>query len=146
MPKRNKKVIKLRLYRDKLIARIVHLEAKSREHTEILRQTRKALQKEDTLRAYAIISDPDVLTTGAISLSFLEKNDAIAELTLVYKMLAIERNYTFELGRALNTQDLLRMAALTADHTAEQVAHDKLLSSWSKDHGFTKSLREEIEI
>lgn len=153
MPKRNKKVIKLRHYRDKLLARITTLEQQLRTNHEMFRQIRKALSQEEgaTLRAYAIATDglDETLNTDTedyVSLEFISKNDAVAELTLVYRMLAVERNYTYEMGRALNTQDLLRMAALAADHTAEQIAHDKMLSTWSKDHGFTKSLRDECEI
>lgn len=153
MAKRNKKVIKLRRYRDKLIAQMTILEHHLRTNKEMFKQIRKALSsdKDNTLRAYAIATEglDEQLNTDAedyVSLEFVSKNDAVAELTLVYKMLAVEREYTYEIGRSLNTRDLLRMAALAADHTAEQVAHDKMLSSWSKDHGFTKSLRDECDI
>ena len=145
MARRNKKLMKLRQYRDKLIADNVNLRADIRTRDERFSQIRKALSSEGggSLRAYAIATDDDGLKEG--SLEFVEKNAAVAELTLVYKMLSVERNYTDEMSRALGTQDLLRMVALTADHRAEALAHDKMLSTWSMDHGFTKSLRESAD-
>lgn len=142
MARRNKKLIKLRHYRDKLIAKIVNLETLQRAHMEMFRETRRALQNEDTLRAYAIVSDQENLTTH-LPLTFIEKNEAVAELTLVYKFLSIEREYTSEMSRAVGSRDLLRIAALCADHQIEQIAHDEQLATWGISHGFTRSLKDE---
>lgn len=143
MARRNKKLVKLRSYRDRLIADNVNLRTEIREHEQRQHETRKALSNEDTLRAYAICSGEG---GNMPPLEFVEKNEAIAELTLVYKMLSIERQYTDEIGRAVVSRDLLRIAALCADHQVEQIAHDKMLSTWSVDHGFTNSLRGECSI
>lgn len=144
MARRNKKLMKLRAYRDKLIADNVNLQSRIREDEMRFFSVRKALSKDDALRAYAIASS-DIKDSDAPPLEFIEKNEAIAELTLVYKLLSIERNYTHEMITAVRLRDLLRIAALTADHIAEADAHDKMLSTWSKDHGFTKSFRDQIE-
>ena len=153
MARRNKKVLKLREYRDKLLAQITMLERDARTHKERFRMIRKAIanEKEGALRVYAIATeglDDDGYggSNGHLPIEFIDKNEAIAELTLVYKMLAVERQYTNEIDKALKSRDLLRMAALAADHFAEQNAHDKMLSTWSRDHGFTKSLRDECVI
>lgn len=143
MPKRSKKVLKLRRYRDKLIADNVNLRSKIRIQEEMFHAIRKALQREDTLNAYAVASnDPNDEETW-MSYGFIEKNEAIAELTLVYKMLSIEREFTHHMIRAATQKDYLRVAALSAEHLSEAEAHDKMLSIWSVDHGFTKSLRDE---
>ena len=149
MARRNKKVLNLRAYRDKLLSRITLLERDARTYVERFRQIRKTLanDKSDTLRAYAIATEEidNAYGEDCLNIEFIEKNEAIAELTLVYKMLSVERKYTTEMHQCLETRDLLRMAALSADHFNEQIAHDKMLSTWSKEHGFTKSLRTEHE-
>jgi hypothetical protein len=139
---RNKKVGKLRRYRDKLITKNVDLEGKNRYLLEVLRVIRKALQKEDTLRAYALASEPDAVGDMSLS-SFTDKNELAKELTLVYKMLVIERRYTKDIEQASHQRDYLRVAALCADHGMEWIAHDKMLNDWSQDHGFTRRLRQE---
>lgn len=140
MAKRNRKVLKLRAYRDKLLGKITNDEGIIRSYQASLREIRKALQQEDTLRAYALASEepPHPQLT-----EFNEKNEIVKELTLVYRFLAVERNYTDQITRAAAHRDYLRVAALVADHKAEQVAHDRMLESWSEDHGFTRSLRDE---
>ena len=150
MARRNKKVLKLRAYRDKLLSRITVLERDARTYVERFRQIRKSLadDKNNGLRACALATEETVnaYNEGSLNIEFIDKNEAIAELTLVYKMLSVERKYTTEMHKCLETRDLLRMAALSADHFNEQIAHDKMLSTWSKDHGFTKSLRDQCEI
>lgn len=138
---RNKKVVKLRKYRDKLLASVTNLEGTIRRYEELCRTARRAIQHEDYLRAYALVCDVD--DDEHLSFEFLEKNELAKELTLVYKMLAVERNYTDELHMAVNSRDLLRAAALCADHRAEWMAHDKMLTQWSQDHGFTRRFRDE---
>ena len=146
MARRNKKLLKLRQYRDKLIADNVNLRQDIRTHEFRLSGIRKALQQPKDrggaiLRAYAMASDDE--GEGKPPLEFIEKSEAVAELTLVYKMLVVEREYTEQMTRAAGSRDLLRIAALTADHLAEATAHDKMLSTWGVDHGFTKSLRDD---
>ena len=140
MARRNKKLLKLRQYRDKLIADNVNLRTTIRTHEQRLHEVRRALANEDTLRAYAITSEEG---GNMPPLEFVKKNEAVAELTLVYKMLSVEREYTQQMARAAQSRDLLRIAALCADHQAEEIAHDMMLSTWGVDHGFTKSLRDD---
>jgi len=139
--KRNKKVLKLRAYRDKLLEKITNLESTVRRYQELCRSARKALQQDKHLRAYAIVSDDE--GNEHLDVEMLEKNELAAELSLVYRFLIVERRYTEEVSRAAHGRDYLRVAALTADHTAESVAHEKMLTRWSADHGFTRSLRDE---
>ena len=139
---RNKKVLKLRAYRDKLIVKCTNLESKNRHLAEITRQIRKALQQENTLRAYALASAPTCVDGWEFK-AFNDMNQLTAELTLVYRFLSVERKYSDEVQVAARARDYLRVAALTADHIAEAEVHDKMLKEWSMDHGFTRSLRNE---
>lgn len=139
---RNKKVAKLRSYRDKLILKTVDLEGKIRHLCEVLRVIRKALQKEDTLRAYALASESD-LSEDAELVSFADKNEMAKELALVYRFLAVERQYADDMSKAADQRDYLRVAALAATHKAEAAAHDNMLATWSMDHGFTRRLKQE---
>ena len=139
---RNKKVNKLRRYRDKLLQRITNLEGMVRHGTEVLWEIRKALQNENHLRAYALASDEE---GSQQVLRHVDKNELVKELALTYRMLNVERKYSADIQVAARQRDYLRVAALSADHQAESIAHDKMLSTWSKDHGFTKSVRKEME-
>ena len=139
---RNKKLRKVQMYRDKLMARVTTLEGYVRHGQAVLGEIRKALAKEDHLRAYALATDEE----GAQwVLTHVDKNDVINELALVYRMLNVERTYTSNITTAVRARDLLRLAALAANHTAESRAHDQMLDQWSKDHGFIRSLRKELE-
>lgn len=143
MANRNKKVIKLRLYRDKLLEKITNMEGMLRHNVHTFSMIRKCLQQENHLRAYALASEPEECSEDDDLKNFMTTNEMAKELALVYRFLAVERNYTFELDSAANKRDYLRVAALCADHKAEQVAHDKMLTRWSMDHGFTRRLRNE---
>lgn len=138
---RNKKINKIRRYRDKLLVRTTNLEGTIREHVGVFSLIRVALRDTDYIRAYALSALPEAAVKNNDVIMFRDKNEIIKELTLVYKMLAVERNYTYQISTAGFNRDLLRIAALSAEHKAEQIAHDKMLSRWSKDHGFTKSLK-----
>ncbi len=144
MARKNMKMKKLRQYRDKLIANNVNLRGELRLYDEYFREIRLALTKEDYLRAYTVAVRKEADEDVTLPLDFVDKNELAKELTLVYKMLAVERNYTENVGHAAANRDLLRIAALVADHKSEQLAHDKMLSTWSQDHGFTRSLRDEV--
>lgn len=137
---RNKKLSKLRRYRDKLLERVTNLEGMVRHGTEVLWEIRKALQGENHLRAYALASDEE---GSQQVLRHVKVNELAKELSLVYRMLSVERRYSADIQVAANQRDYLRVAALSADHQAESIAHDKMLTTWSKDHGFTRSLRDE---
>lgn len=141
MASRNKKVIKLRKYRDKLLEKITNMEGLVRYNREVFSMIRKCLAQDDNLRAYALASEED---TNDDLKDFTASNELAKELALVYRMLVVERKYTAEVQAAAQRRDYLRVAALSADHQAESIAHDKMLSSWSKDHGFTRSLRDEV--
>ena len=143
MTRKNKKLVKVRQYRDKLLLRITELESQVRRFSAVCREIRRSLQQEDTLRAYALASEED---ESEDILADVEKDELAKELALVYRMLAVERNYTYELDRAVGHNDWLRCKALCADHKAEQVAHDKMLGAWSRDHGFTHTLREKADV
>ena len=140
--RRNRKVLKLRTYRDKLLVRVTNLEGMVRHSAHVMREIRKALQQENHLRAYALASDEEGI--GQL-LKHVKKNEVVKELTLAYRMLNVERRYTEEVAVAARNRDYLRVAALSADHQAESIAHDKMLSTWSADHGFTRGLKKEIE-
>ena len=138
---KNKKVKKLRLYRDKLLMRITNMEGAIRYQDEVFSMIRKCLQRNDTLRAYALASE----TSEHDDIKVVASVQEIAkELTLVYRFLAVERKFTEDIYRAAEQRDYLRVAALCADHLAESNAHDRMLNEWSEDHGFTKNLREEM--
>jgi hypothetical protein len=140
---RNKKLTKLRQYRDKLLEIITNLEGTIRRYEELCRSARKALHQNDTLRAYALVAAAD--NDNGLNAATLEKQQIINELALVYRFLAVERNYTHAMHKAALHRDYLRVAALCADHKAEEAAHDKMLSRWSEEgHGFTRSLREQL--
>lgn len=142
MASRNKKVLKLRHYRDKLIGNNVNLNGKLRMYEATLDHINLALVKGDTLRAAALASLPHTSEIVDSMTAEWNKNEMMKELTLIYKFLVIERRYTEEIMEAVAQRDYLRIAALSADHLAEAIAHDKMLTDWSHDHGFTKSLRE----
>ena len=135
----NKKVKKLRAYRDKLLERITNLEGMVRHQQEVLWEIRKALQQENHLRAYALASDEE---GSQQVLRHIKTNEIVKELTLVYRFLAVERGIVNDIVRAATQRDYLRVAALCADHKAEAYAHDKVLSSWGDDHGYTGRLKE----
>jgi hypothetical protein len=141
---RNKKVQKLRTYRDKLLVKITNLEGTVRHYVEIMGWIRKCLQLEDNLRAYALASDPED-TLHADLKEFIDKNEIAKELALAYRMLNVERRYTAEVQAAAERRDYLRVAALSADHQAESIAHDKMLGEWTRDHGFKHSMKKEME-
>ena len=141
---RNKKVAKLRGYRDKLILKTVDLEGKIRHLSEILRVIRKALQGEDTLRAYALASDPECIEGWDFN-SFNDKNELAKELTLVYKFLITEREFSDQIGKAAAQRDYLRVAALAAEHRIAAHNRDDMLSTWGIGNGFTRKLRQESE-
>lgn len=142
MAKTNKKLRKLRYYRDKLILKINQAERKIRNNHAILWEIRKSLQNENTIRAYALATNDSDMQ---YSLRHLPINDVISELTLAYRILSVERKYTAQMLIAANNRDYLRVAALCVEHLDEAKAHDKMLGEWSQDHGYTRSLRKEIE-
>lgn len=140
---KGKKIKKLRQYRDKLLMRLTNLEGRIRFFEATLKEIRSALHKEDPLRAYALAVD-DAESDNLLK-DFIATNEVVKELTLVYRMLSVERGYTHNVSLALHNRDYLRALALAADHIAESVAHDKMLSLWCKDHGFTRSLKNLLE-
>ena len=141
---KNKKARKLQNYRDKLLVKITNLEGTVRHYVEIMGWIRKCLQLEDTLRAYALASDPE--DTLHVDLKeFIDKNEIAKELALAYRMLNVERQYSADIQVAANQRDYLRVAALSAQHQAEAIAHDKMLARWSTDHGFKYSMKKEME-
>ncbi len=145
MAKNNsKRLWKLRSYRDKLIEKNVIITGKNRYLHEVLRLIRKSLQKDDSLTAYAYASDPDAID-GSNVIKFSDKNELAKELALVYRFLIVERQYTKKISIAASQRDYLRVAALASEHAEEHIAHDKMLSLWSEDHGFTKRLRKELK-
>lgn len=137
---RNKRLQKVRRYRDKLIEKITNLEALLRHQTIVNGEIKKALSNEDTLRAYAL-ADGNGQNDTLTSLSTV--NELASELALVYRMLNVERKFGAQILIAAGQRDYLRVAALAADHNMEAKAHDDMLSRWSRDHGFTRILREE---
>ena len=139
---KNKKIRKLRLYRDKLLVRVTNLEGMVRHATEVMWAIRKALQDENHLRAYALASDEE---GSQHVLRHVKINEVVKELALVYRFLIVERKFTMDIHRAAEQRDYLRVAAICADHKAEEAAHEKMLSHWSQDHGFTRTLRQEME-
>ena len=141
---KNKKARKLQNYRDKLLVRITNLEGTVRHYVEIMNWIRKCLQLEDTLRAYALASEPEDKQHADLK-EFVDKNEVAKELALAYRMLNVERRYTEQIKSAAEQRDYLRVAALTAQHQAEGQAHDKMLARWSTDHGFKYSMKKEME-
>ena len=137
---KNKKIRKLRLYRDKLLVRVTNLEGMVRHANEVMWAIRKALQDEDHLRAYALASDEE---GSQHVLRHVKINEVVKELALVYRFLIVERKFTLDIHRAAEQRDYLRVAAICANHKAEEQAHENMLSRWSTDHGFTNKLREE---
>ena len=144
---KNKKVHKLRTYRDKLLAKQAALESVIRSNTEVFKQIVQAVTTQPVrtnatqlLRVVALASDRDRCEEMQ---EFRSQDEIIKELTLVYRFLVVERKYTEQVQAAAMARDYLRVAALSADHQAESIAHDKMLDLWSKDHGFTRRLRME---
>lgn len=147
---KNKKIRKLRAYRDKLLMKITNLEGTVRQYVEIMHWVRKSLQQEDVLRAYALASDPEagMDETRQVPIQIreaMEAHELVKELTLVYRFLVVERKFTEDMHRAAEQRDYLRVAAICADHELEAIAHEKMLHHWSKDHGFRKSLIKESQ-
>lgn len=141
---KNKKARKLQNYRDKLLMRVTNLEGTVRHYVEIMGWIRKCLQLEDHLRAYALASEPDDKLHLDLK-EFIDKNEIAKELALAYRMLNVERQYSADIQVAANQRDYLRVAALSAQHQAEAIAHDKMLARWSTDHGFKFSMKKEME-
>lgn len=145
MPRtKNKKLKKLREYRDKLLSRISNLEGDIRDRDARMREIRVALQQENNLRAYAV-SSPHGGYEDAEWKEVIGLNDAITELTFVYRLLAMERDYTLEIDKALRANDLLRARALVAQHQEDQIKHDNLLQSWGAKHGFVRHLKGQLK-
>ena len=119
--RKNKTVVKLRKYRDKLIAEREVLNAEIRESTERFSQIRHALQKNDSLRAYALAG------MARLDPSFYRINTTITELTILYRYLVFERDFTQQIYHALMQNDLLRARALIAQHVEDAKEHDKNL-------------------
>jgi len=134
---RNKRVRKLREYRDRLIESNTNMEGAMREYQHVFSEIRKALGKEDTLRAYALAS-----SQSADDEEFPLINEMAKELALVYRFLITEREYTKTIGIAANQRDYLRVAALVAEHNQHVRAREATLTEWQKIHGFSKSLRD----
>lgn len=137
---KNKKVRKLRAYRDKMLLRIGALEARIRSDEEIFKEVTRCIRTQNYLRIAALVSGDRSFYEG--SLDALRIDKVIQELSLVYRMLNIERSYTKEIQRAATNRDYLRVAALCSDHTASSEMHQKVLGAWSQ-HGFIKQLRKE---
>ena len=137
---RNKKLNKLRNYRDKLLVKITNLEGTIRMNSLTFMNIRKCLQGDDLFRAYAMASEP---VTHDSLLEEYNKNEVIKELTLVYRVLAVERQYTEQISKSADARDYLRVAALTAEHSAEIKAHDKMLEQWWNDT--IRQLRKRME-
>lgn len=145
MPRtKNKKLRKLREYRDKLLSRISTLEGEVRDRDSRLRAIRMALQEENDLRAFALSSVHSDDYEDSEWKEALGLNDAITELTFVYRLLAMERDYTLEIDKALRANDLLRARALVAQHQEDQAKHDNLLQSWGAEHGFVRHLKGQL--
>lgn len=144
MAKSNKRLRKLRHYRDRLMLKVTNLESRVRNATAIMYEIRKALQNENTIRAYALASDKDG-SEERYTLRHVPINRVVNELTLTYRILSVERRYTAQMLIAANNRDYLRVAALCVEHLEEAKAHDKMLGEWSQDHGYTRALRKEIE-
>lgn len=136
---KNKKIRKLRLYRDKLLIAVTNLQGENRHMRHTMDEARRCIYTEETLRAVALLSNEDEDHTLK---NFVIANEAAKELALVYRFLVVERKFTEDVQVAATNRDYLRVAALCADHQAEAAAHDKMLTRWSKDHGFTRTLRE----
>lgn len=145
MARRNKKVAKLRKYRDKLLVTITNLEGTIRHYEEAFWQIRKALQSENSLRAYALSTVAHEDEPDGIDREFRYKNEAVKELTLIYRMLTVERKYSEEIQIAVRHRDWLRTLALCEDHKQEIREHDMLLSRWQDLNGITRKLRKELE-
>lgn len=139
---KHKRLNKLRRYRDQLLLKITNLEGHAKHHNLVMHEIRKALAKDDSLRAYALASDEEGIWS---KLKGTELVEIMKELALAYRTLNIERKYTAEIGIAARQRDYLRVAALAETLAAEVEAHDRVLADWSKDHGFTRSLRKELK-
>lgn len=137
---RNKRVRKLREYRDRLIESNVNMEGAMREYQQVFHEIRKALQKEEHLRAYALAS-----SQTADDEEFPLINELSKELALVYRFLITEREYTKTIGIAANQRDYLRVAALAAEHNEHVRSREKLLSAWQETHGWTKIVKDRDE-
>lgn len=140
---KNKRLQKVRRYRDKLIERITNLETEIRKYVQILKEVRAAARNSDLLRVATLAID-DTYTDEALK-DFTPINQLAAELALVYRMLNVEREFSAQMRVAADQRDYLRVAALAAEHNMESKAHDDMLSRWSRDHGFTRILREEAK-
>ena len=139
---KQKRINKIRKYRDKLLTRITDLEAFIRGYKITLIDIRAALHDNNVLRAAALSTmDADALEDVD---KFRETNELASELALVYRMLIVERQYAVDILKAANQRDYLRTAALCSSYKDEIAAHEKMLNEWSQEHGFTRSLRRSI--
>lgn len=136
---RNRKLSKLRKYRDQLLLKVAHLEAKVRDCEWTYGEITKATNKGDLLRVAALATDylPHDET-------FLATNDAIEELTVIYRWLIVERTYTEQIDTALKNNDYLRARALCEQHLGEMGSHETLLAKWGKTHGIVHKLKQEM--
>lgn len=145
MPRvKNKKLRKLREYRDKLLAKITDLESGVRERDARMIEIREAIASDNTLRAYAL-SSPFGCSDDADWKKAISLNDAVTELTFIYRLLAMERDFTLEVDKAIKANDLLRARALVEQHQYDQIKHDNLLQSWGEVSGFVRHLRNQLD-
>ena len=118
-----KTVKKLRQYRDKLLVEKAEMQEEINSNWRAFVDIRRALQKNDLLRAIAICREPE----EALDEEFLVTNQLEAELTIVFQMLAIERDYGSDIRKAVDNNDWLRAKALTAEYSDQQVHNDNIL-------------------
>lgn len=141
---KNRVMKKLRAYRDKLVLAKTATEATNRALQVRLHEVRAALQKGDSFRAYAVATNSTELDAGYVCV-----NELVAELTLVYRFLKVERAFTKDIHMSVRNKDWLRTLALCANHELEEIAHEKMLTKWSTDHGFaqvTLTAREQVTL
>ena len=139
---RNKKILKLRKYRDKLLVLLSEKEKVLREQQELFSMIRMALTKDEHLRAYTLAQgddDPDLQ-------GFRHLNNIIKELVIVIRYLAVERTYTQQLDDAVDKNDWLRAKALCSQHKEETKSHDLILSEMEYRRGVsTKELLRSLD-
>lgn len=146
MGKRNKTVAKLRKYRDQLIMYNVDLEHEIRMRDTRFREIREALTNDDKLRAYTLANiynefDEEFLCEIEVTMS-----EAVRELTLVYRMLVTEREFTSQTAEAIRVNDWLRARALTEEHMDLAGRRDQLLKDWTKQKGLKATIARLKEI
>lgn len=140
MGKRNKTVAKLRKYRDQLIAYNVDLEHEIRMRDSGFREIRRALADDDKLRAFALANVYNALDEGFLSEVEVTMNEAVRELTLVYRLLITEREFTSQTAEAIRVNDWLRARALAEEHMTSSVRRDELLKDWTKEKGLKATI------